>query len=53
MKAAFDGIADAGWVADDADMTHMPVRIGKDKNNPRVEIVVTAAAEHARSGERK
>lgn len=42
MKAAFDGIADAGWVADDADMTHLPVRINKDKSNPRVEIVVNA-----------
>ena len=47
MKSAFDGIADAGWVADDADMTHLPVRIGKDKNNPRVEIVVTDAANAA------
>lgn len=43
MKAAFDGIADAGWVADDADMTHMPVKINKDKDRPRVEVVVRAA----------
>jgi Holliday junction resolvase RusA-like endonuclease len=44
MKAAFDGIADAGWVADDADFTHLPVQINKDKDRPRVEIVVTAAS---------
>lgn len=43
MKAAFDGIADAGWVEDDADMTHLPVKINKDKDNPRVEIVVKTA----------
>jgi len=49
MKAAFDGIADAGWVADDADMTHLPVQINKDKDQPRVEVVVTDAA-HAAGG---
>lgn len=42
MKAAFDGLADAGWVTDDRDFTHLPVKDGKDKDHPRVEVVVTA-----------
>jgi crossover junction endodeoxyribonuclease RusA len=44
MKAAFDGLADAGWVTDDRDFTHLPVKDNKDKDRPRVEIVVTDAA---------
>jgi Holliday junction resolvase RusA-like endonuclease len=44
MKPAFDGIADAGWVTNDRDFTHLPVKDEKDKDNPRVEIVVTVAA---------
>ncbi len=38
LKAAFDGIAAAGVVEDDAGITHLPVRIELDKVNPRVEI---------------
>ncbi len=38
MKSAFDGIADAGWVGDDSQLTYMPVQIDKDASNPRVEI---------------
>jgi Holliday junction resolvase RusA-like endonuclease len=40
MKAAFDGITDAGVWADDRDVTFMPCRQAKDAENPRVEIVV-------------
>jgi crossover junction endodeoxyribonuclease RusA len=40
LKAAFDGIAAAGVVEDDADLTHLPVRIEVDRENPRVEIVL-------------
>lgn len=47
MKAAFDGLADAGWVTDDRDFTHLPVKDNKDKDRPRVEIVVTDAANAA------
>ncbi len=41
MKAAFDGIADAGVVADDSDITYLPVVMLKSKENPRVEIEIT------------
>jgi len=40
LKAAFDGIAAAGVVEDDADLTHLPVRVEVDKANPRVEIKI-------------
>jgi len=40
MKAAFDGLADAGVVADDCGMIHQPVEIGIDRALPRVEIDV-------------
>ena len=40
LKAAFDGLADAGLVADDCGRTHLPVQIAVDKASPRVEIVV-------------
>ena len=43
LKAAFDGIADAGVVADDSGITHLPVLIAIDKANPRVEITVSKA----------
>lgn len=38
LKAAFDGITDAGIVADDAGLTHQPVRVFVDKVRQRVEI---------------
>jgi Holliday junction resolvase RusA-like endonuclease len=41
MKAAFDGITDAGLVSDDAGLTHLPVEIDYDKANPRVVVTVT------------
>jgi Holliday junction resolvase RusA-like endonuclease len=40
LKAAFDGIAAAGVVEDDADLTHLPVLIGLDREKPRVEIKI-------------
>lgn len=40
LKAAFDGIAAAGVVADDAGITHLPVRVEVDRDNPRVEITI-------------
>lgn len=40
LKAAFDGLADAGLVANDAGMTHMPTEIYIDADNPRVEIEI-------------
>ena len=44
LKAAFDGIADARVVANDAGMIHMPVEQYVDRIDPRVEIVVEAVA---------
>jgi len=40
LKAALDGLADAGVVADDHGFTHKPVLFKKDAANPRVEITV-------------
>ena len=42
MKAAFDGITDAGVWRDDRDVTYLPCVQGKDKENPRIEIEVTS-----------
>lgn len=41
LKAAFDGIADAGLVSDDSALTYLPVKMLKSKENPRVEIEIT------------
>lgn len=41
LKAAFDGIADAGVIANDRDVEYPPVIIEKDSDDPRVEIEVT------------
>lgn len=45
MKSAFDGIADAGLVANDHGLTHLPVRVDVDPARPRVEVVVTTEPE--------
>lgn len=42
LKPAFDGLADAGIVADDSRLVHMPVEQRLDRQNPRVEITVEA-----------
>ena len=41
VKSYFDGIADAGIMADDSGLGHHPVIIQKDKKNPRLEITIT------------
>lgn len=38
LKSAFDGIASAGVVNDDADIVYLPVRLEVDRDEPRVEI---------------
>ncbi len=43
LKAAFDGIADAGIVDNDAGMTFMPIERLHDPESPRVMIRVEAA----------
>ncbi len=42
LKAAFDGMVDAGVFVDDCGLTHLPVQQRIDKENPRVEITITA-----------
>ncbi|NLX97583.1 MAG: RusA family crossover junction endodeoxyribonuclease [Rhodopirellula sp.] len=44
LKAAFDGIASAGVVANDSGITHMPVVRLIDKKLPRVEIRIERGA---------
>ena len=41
MKAAWDGLVDAGLFVDDSGLTHLPVVQEKDPKNPRVEIHIT------------
>lgn len=41
MKAAFDGLVDAGLLTDDRDVTYLPVVREHDKDEPRVELVIT------------
>jgi len=43
LKAAFDGLADAGLIADDSGLTHLPVVVKIDKANPRVELRIEPA----------
>lgn len=40
LKAAFDGLRDAGVINDDAGLEHQPVQVAIDKQNPRVELEV-------------
>lgn len=40
-KAVFDGITDSGFLADDKELTHQPVRFGVDKANPRLVVTIT------------
>ena len=41
LKAAFDGLADAGLIDNDSGLTHLPMEVLVDKKNPRIELVVT------------
>jgi crossover junction endodeoxyribonuclease RusA len=40
LKAAWDGIADAGVIANDAGFTHLPPRLLVDRENPRVVVTI-------------
>lgn len=40
MKAAFDGVTDAGIWHDDRDVTYLPCFQAKDAANPRIEIEI-------------
>ena len=41
LKAAFDGLTDAGLLDDDRGVTHLPVKRAKDAKDPRVVIHVS------------
>ena len=41
LKAAFDGLTDAGLLDDDRGVTHLPVKRAKDSEKPRVVIHVS------------
>ncbi len=40
LKPAWDGLVDAGLLADDDQLTHLPTVFELDKENPRVELRV-------------
>ena len=40
-KCYFDGLRDAGILLDDDRITHLPVLQDKDKDNPRLEMLIT------------
>ena len=41
LKPYFDGMADAGVLANDRNLAHNPIRFEKDRANPRVQITIT------------
>jgi crossover junction endodeoxyribonuclease RusA len=41
LKAAYDGIADSGYLDNDRGLTHLPVVFHVSPKNPRVEITIT------------
>ncbi len=41
LKPYFDGLADAGVLANDRNLAHNPIRFEKDRANPRVQITIT------------
>ena len=45
LKPYFDGMADAGVLANDRNLSHNPIRFEKDKANPRVELTITKIEE--------
>jgi crossover junction endodeoxyribonuclease RusA len=45
LKPYFDGMADAGVLANDRNLAHNPIRFEKDRANPRVELTITKIEE--------
>lgn len=43
-KCYYDGLADAGVVANDSGFTHLPVRVEIDRERPRVELCIIPLA---------
>lgn len=48
LKAAFDGLADAGVVTNDRNLIHLPVMQSKDRDDPRVVLRITPRRTDAR-----
>jgi Holliday junction resolvase RusA-like endonuclease len=44
LKAAFDGLRDAGVIADDNQLTHRPVKVASGQGRRGVELRITPAA---------
>jgi Holliday junction resolvase RusA-like endonuclease len=47
LKAAFDGLRDSGVLADDDQLTHLPVQRRVDKVRPRVQLFIAKDTPHA------
>ena len=41
LKPTFDGLTDAGVLANDRDLAHNPIRFEVDRSNPRVEVTIS------------
>ena len=41
LKPTFDGLADAGVLANDRNLAHNPIRFEVDRENPRVEVTIS------------
>lgn len=41
LKPTFDGLADAGVLANDRNLAHNPIRFEVDRSNPRVEVTIS------------
>ena len=50
LKASFDGLVDAGLLADDKGVRFLPCVMGYSKDDPRVELVVRRLAAEAGKG---
>lgn len=40
LKAAFDGLSDAGLFCTDRNVTHQPIQFDVSKDNPRIELTI-------------
>jgi crossover junction endodeoxyribonuclease RusA len=47
LKAGLDGITDAGVMANDHGFRHNPIEFMKDRDNPRVEIIIDPFGDEA------
>lgn len=50
LKQAFDSLRDAGIIADDSGLTHLPITLAHDPKNPRVVLTITPAENAVNSG---